>query len=43
MMKRRLSPEQGTLFQKALEAIMDALFEEQKNVPAGTDFCGRWL
>lgn len=29
-----LSPEQRTLFQKALEANMDALFAEQKNVPA---------
>lgn len=32
----RLTPEQGILVKKALEAGMDEDFEEQKNVPAGT-------
>jgi hypothetical protein len=32
----RLTPEQGALVKKALEAGMDEDFEEQKNVPAGT-------
>jgi hypothetical protein len=32
----RLTPEQGALVKKALEAGMNEDFQEQKNVPAGT-------
>ncbi|MCW8926375.1 MAG: HNH endonuclease, partial [Xanthomonadales bacterium] len=34
--KGRFTAEQGAMLQKALEAAGDQLFEEQKNVPAGT-------
>ena len=33
----RFTPEQGAVIRKALEAMVDELFEEQNNVPAGTD------
>ena len=32
----RFTPEQGALIQSSLEAAMEAQFQEQKNVPAGT-------
>jgi hypothetical protein len=36
VIKGRLTPEQGAIFQQAMEATMQQLFDEQKDVPAGT-------
>ncbi|NNE06189.1 MAG: DUF222 domain-containing protein [Xanthomonadales bacterium] len=36
VVRGRLTPEQGAIFSKALEAAMDQLFEEQKDVSAET-------
>ena len=36
VMRGRFTPEQGALIQKAMESAMDELFDEQKDVPAGT-------
>ena len=36
VIRGRLTPEQGALVKKALEAVMDEDYQEQKNVPAGT-------
>lgn len=35
----RFTPEQGAMIQKALDAVMEEMFAEQKDVPAGTDEC----
>ncbi|MDZ4730795.1 MAG: DUF222 domain-containing protein, partial [Xanthomonadales bacterium] len=36
--KGRLTPEQGAIFQQAIASGMQQLFDEQKDVPAGTSF-----
>ena len=36
VIRGRLTPEQGALVKKALEAVIDEDFKEQENVPAGT-------